>query len=271
MQEQKKTKNNFYSFKNVAEKENEVDLFISGEIMDDETRSFMQSWFGDDSGASPSAFFSELKENAGKKINLYIDSYGGDVFAASSIYSALKEHDGDIVVKITGIAASAASVIAMAGNKVLMSKTAVMMIHNPSTTAKGDHNDMKKAAEVLDVIKESIINAYDAKTGLSREEISDLMEKETWMDSSEAIEKGFCDGLIEETSDYAKAVRNCIENRMFVYNSLNSDKNFKHEDAVIESASNEAPEKNEDNVVENNEIDEKSKEQMEKYLRLLTK
>lgn len=214
--------NKFYRFMNMTE--DSVDLFISGEIVDDETQTLTKAFFGESLGTSPSDFIEQLKENDGKRINVCIDSYGGDVFAASSIYSALKEHKGGVVVKITGVAASAASVIAMAGDKVLMAKTAVLMIHNPSTCAYGDHNEMAKAMDVLATIKESIINAYEEKTGLPREEISDLMEKETWMTCDEAIDKKFCDGLIEDENT-KNLVMNCIQNRMFVYNSLYGKKN----------------------------------------------
>lgn len=209
----------FYNFKN--ETEESVDLFISGEIVDDDTQTLTKAWFGEALGTNPGDFRNSLKDSEGKMVNVYIDSYGGNVFAASSIYSALKEHKGGVTVKITGVAASAASVIAMAGDKILMSKTAVIMIHNPACAAWGDHNEMAKTIEVLDKIKDSIINAYEAKTGMSREEISDLMEKETWMTYEEAIENKFCDGLIEDEKEKTKdLVMNCIQNRMFVYNSL---------------------------------------------------
>lgn len=234
----------FYNFKN--ETEEAVDLFINGEIVDDDTQALTKAWLGVPIGSNPGDFLSELKENAGKMVNVYIDSYGGDVFAASSIYSALKEHKGGVTVKITGVAASAASVIAMAGDKVLMSKTAVIMIHNPACGAWGDHNEMAKTIEVLDKIKDSIINAYEAKTGLSREEISDLMEKETWMTYDEAMEKKFCDGLIEDESEKTKdLVMNCIQNRMFVYNSLYGKKQVPQNSADPVPTE---PVKNEDDV-----------------------
>lgn len=111
----------------------------------------------------------------------------------------LTNYKGNVTVKIDGIAASAASVIAMAGNKVYMSPVSMMMIHNPSTGAFGDHNEMQKAIEMLEGVKNSIINAYVVKTGLSRAKLSRLMEDETWMDATKAVELGFCDEILSRT------------------------------------------------------------------------
>ena len=108
----------------------------------------------------------------------------------------LMDYKGNVTVKIDGIAASAASVIAMAGTEVLMSPVSTMMIHNPATVAMGDHNEMQKAIEMLNEVKESIINAYEIKTGLSRAKLSHLMDSETWMNANKAVELGFADGII---------------------------------------------------------------------------
>ena len=129
---------------------------------------------------------------------------GGDCIAASQIYTMLMDYRDDVTVKIDGIAASAASVIAMAGTKVLMAPTAMMMmIHNPATIAMGDHTDMEKAIEMLDEVKESIINAYEIKTNLSRAKLSHLMDAETWMNANKAVELGFADDILtdEKTVD----------------------------------------------------------------------
>ena len=142
-------------------------------------------------------------------ITIWVNSPGGDCTAASQIYSMLMDYKNDVTVKIDGIAASAASVIAMAGTKVLMSPTAMMMIHNPATGAFGDHVDMEKAIKMLDEVKESIINAYEIKTGLSHAQLSHMMDDETWMNAKKAIELGFADGMltdekhIVETEAYA--------------------------------------------------------------------
>jgi len=151
---------------------------------------------------TPKEFRDELFEGDGP-VTIWLNSPGGDCIAASQIYSMLMDYKGDVTIKIDGIAASAASVIAMAGTKVLMAPTALMMIHNPITLAYGNHADMEKAIEMLDEVKESIINAYEIKTGLSRARLSHLMDSETWMNSGKAIELGFADG---ELTDEKKAV-----------------------------------------------------------------
>ena len=154
-----------------------------------------ESWFDDD--ITPAMFREELFSGNGP-VTVWINSPGGDCIAASQIYTMLMDYKGDVTVKIDGIAASAASVIAMAGTKVLMSPTAMMMIHNPATIAMGDHEDMQKAIEMLDEVKESIINAYEIKSGQSRAKISHLMDAETWMNANKAVELGFADGVLED-------------------------------------------------------------------------
>lgn len=131
-------------------------------------------------------------------VTIWLNSPGGDCIAASQIYSMLMDYKNDVTVKIDGIAASAASVIAMAGTKVLMAPTALMMIHNPMTLAYGNHEDMEKAIAMLDEVKESIVNAYEIKTSLSRVKLSHLMDSETWMNANRAIELGFADDLIKD-------------------------------------------------------------------------
>lgn len=161
-------------------------LFLSGAIAE-------ESWFDDD--VTPKMFHDELFAGTGP-VTVWINSPGGDCIAASQIYAAMKDYPGHITVKVDGLAASAASVIAMAGEEVQMAPTAMLMIHNPATMAFGDHNEMKAAIRMLAEVKESIINAYELKTGLSRDEISRLMEQETWMNARKAIELGFADSYI---------------------------------------------------------------------------
>lgn len=169
-----------------------------------------ESWFDDD--ITPQMFKEELMSSSGP-ITIWINSPGGDCIAASQIYSMLMDYKNDVTVKVDGIAASAASVIAMAGTKVLLAPTALLMIHNPSMTASGDHRDMAKAIELLDEVKESIINAYEIKTKQSRAVLSHLMDNETWMNAKKAIELGFADGILEDlkkmdtSSSYAFATR----------------------------------------------------------------
>lgn len=147
-------------------------------------------------------FKDELNAGSGD-ITVWINSPGGDCVAASQIYSMLMDYKGNVTVKIDGIAASAASVIAMAGTKVLMAPTALMMIHNPMTAAFGDHEDMQKAIEMLDEVKESIINAYEIRTNLSRAKLSHLMSSETWMNAKKAIELGFADDILTDEKTVA--------------------------------------------------------------------
>ena len=131
-------------------------------------------------------------------VTIWLNSPGGDCIAASQIYAMLMDYKGSVTVKIDGIAASAASVVAMAGTNVLMAPTAMMMIHNPMTIAFGNHDDMEKAIAMLDEVKESIINAYEIKTGMSRAKLSHLMDQETWMNANKAIELGFADDVLTD-------------------------------------------------------------------------
>lgn len=161
-------------------------LFLNGQISD-------ETWFGDE--VTPEIFRGEL--NAGKGlVSVWINSPGGDVFAAAQIYNMLMDYPYDVTVMIDGLAASAASVIAMAGTKVQMSPVAMMMIHNPATIAIGDTGEMKKAIKMLDEVKESIMNAYEIKSGLSRDKISRLMDAETWFNAKKAVELGFADEIM---------------------------------------------------------------------------
>ena len=146
---------------------------------------------------TPKAFREELNADT-EDITVWINSPGGNVFAAAEIYTMLRDYPGSVTVKIDAIAASAASVIAMAGNKVLMSPVAMLMIHDPSTIAMGNTKDMEKAIATLNEVKESIINAYTAKSGLSHNRISRLMENETWMNAKKAVELGFADEILFE-------------------------------------------------------------------------
>ena len=152
-----------------------------------------ESWFGDE--ATPAAFKEELNSGKGD-ITVWINSPGGDCFAAAQIYNMLQNYKGKVTIKIDGLAASAASVIAMSGDEVLMSPVAMMMIHNPATSAFGDHVEFEKVIEMLDGVKDSIINAYHIKSGISRKKLSLMMDAETWMDATKAKELGFVDDII---------------------------------------------------------------------------
>ena len=145
---------------------------------------------------TPQLFKDELNSGDGD-ITVWINSPGGDCVAAAQIYNMLMDYKGNVTVKIDGIAASAASVIAMAGTKVMVSPVSMLMIHNPATMAFGDSAEMQKAIAMLDEVKESIINAYEIKTGMSRAKISHLMDAETWMNANMAIELGFADEIMK--------------------------------------------------------------------------
>lgn len=179
---------NWLDVKDEADAPEERVLEINGEIAS-------ESWFDDD--VTPKLFKDELISGSGP-ITIWLNSPGGDCIAASQIYSMLMDYPGEVTVKIDGIAASAASVVAMAGTKVLMAPTALMMVHNPMTMAWGDRSEMTKAIEMLDEVKESIVNAYEIKTGLSRARISHLMDAETWMNANKAIELGFADDILTD-------------------------------------------------------------------------
>ncbi len=167
--------------------ETEQILFLNGTIAE-------ESWFDDD--VTPALFKNELDKHTGD-VTVWINSPGGDCVAAAQIYNMLVEHAGDVTVKIDGLAASAASVIAMAGTRVLMSPVSMLMIHNPATVVYGDSTDFDKAKAMLSEVKESIINAYEIKTGLSRVRLSHLMDGETWMNAHKAVELGFADEIIK--------------------------------------------------------------------------
>ena len=161
----------------------ETELLFNGPISED-------TWWGDE--VTPALFRDELSKVNGN-LTVWLNSPGGDVFAASQIYSMLKNHKGKVTVKIDGIAAS---VVAMAGDETLIAPTVLMMIHDPSTCAMGNKADMEKAIILLDEVKESIINAYETKSHLSRNKIAKMMSDETWLNAKKAHEMGFVDGIL---------------------------------------------------------------------------
>ena len=185
-------------------------LYLEGVIAE-------ESWFEDD--VTPAAFKADLFAGDGP-ITLHINSPGGDCIAASQIYTMLMDYPHDVKVQIDGIAASAASVIAMAGTKVSMSPTSLMMIHNPLTFALGDSEEMRKAIQLLEEVKESIINAYEIKTGLSRTRLSHMMDAETWMNAQKALELGFCDEVLFQPEKVDKVQNSFTFSRRAVNNCL---------------------------------------------------
>lgn len=185
-------------------------LMLNGEISN-------ETWFGDE--ITPEEFRGELNSGQGK-VTVWINSPGGDCFAAAQIYNMLMEYSGPVDVHIDGIAASAASVIAMAGNHVAISPVGMMMIHNPATVSIGDEREMKKAMEMLSEVKESIINAYELKTGLPRKQLSNMMNAESWMNAKKALELGFADSILYDGDDEDDEPEGMIFSRAAVTNSL---------------------------------------------------
>ena len=167
------------------------ELHIDGEIASEDG-----GWWGA-SGQIVARRFRQQLARCGD-VTVFINSPGGDVFAGAEIYTALREHKGKVTVKISGIAASAASVIAMAGDEVLMSPVAYMMIHDPWTYAMGNAREMEHQAQVLREIGEGLIAAYTTKTGKSRDEIADMLAAETYMNAEQAVREGFADGILYE-------------------------------------------------------------------------
>ena len=185
-------------------------LMLNGEISN-------ETWFGDE--ITPKEFRGELNSGQGK-VTVWINSPGGDCFAAAQIYNMLMEYSGPVDVHIDGIAASAASVIAIAGNHVAISPVGMMMIHNPATVSIGDEREMKKAMEMLSEVKESIINAYELKTGLPRKQLSNMMNAESWMNAKKALELGFADSILYDGDDEDDEPEGMIFSRAAVTNSL---------------------------------------------------
>jgi Protease subunit of ATP-dependent Clp proteases len=196
-------------FWNWIKNEDTRTIYFDGYIAQD-------SWFDDD--ITPKKFKAELLSDSGD-ISVWLNSPGGDVFAGSQIYTMLKEYAGKVSVRIDGLAASAASVIAMAGDEIIMSPVAMMMIHNPATVIFGEAADLQSGIKMLSEVKESIINAYEQKTNLPRNKISNMMDAETWFSAQKAVELGFADKILyaPETND---AKEGFIFDKMTVTNSL---------------------------------------------------
>lgn len=189
----------FWNFKALDDKTGELTLY--GEISD-------VTWWGDE--VTPKQFKEDLDALGDiDTLNIYINSPGGDVFAGQAIYSMLKRHKAQVNVYVDGVAASIASVIAMAGDKVAMPKNAMMMIHNPWMFAMGNANDFRKLADDLEKIGGSMAVAYQEKSGLTAEEIIKIMDAETWLSAEECVEYGFADELEE-----AKQAAACLNKEM---------------------------------------------------------
>lgn len=176
-------------FWNLTKTDNVGELTLYGEISS-------ESWFGDE--ITPAQFRDDLGSLGDiDTLNIYINSGGGDVFAGIAIYNILKRHPANKVVYIDGLAASIASIVAMAGDRIVMPKNAMLMIHNAWTIASGNKNDLRKMADELEGVDSILVDTYVARSGLEAEEIRAMMDAETWLTASEAVDKGFADELEE--------------------------------------------------------------------------
>jgi ATP-dependent protease ClpP protease subunit len=199
-------------FRNLSE--DEAELLLYGEIASD------QPWWEGGDLVTPRQFYEDLKALGAKSnITVRINSAGGDVFAAQAIYTQLKTSAAKVTVIVDGLAASAASIVAMAGDTVKIPANAMMMIHNPAIGLVGYYTaeEMERFAEQLDAVKESIVNAYMAKTGLDRKALSKMMDEETWMTGEEAVEKGFADEVLFQN------VQMAMKGSLLVVNSISHD------------------------------------------------
>lgn len=204
--------NKFWRFKNIGG--DEPELLLYGPISE-------TSWLGDE--VTPKQFAEDLKALGNiSNLTVRINSAGGDVFAANAIYTMLKDHPANVTVKIDGAALSAATVVAMAGDIIKAPANALLMIHNPLLVLFGYYSaeELEKMSEVLDTVKESIINAYVAKTKRDRKELSKMMDRETWMTAEEAKAEGFVDEILFEESVDASATN---DGRYLVVNSVLHD------------------------------------------------
>ncbi len=232
--------NKFWSFNQPKNKDSkEADLLLYGDISS-------SSWWGDE--VTPKQFADDLAALGDiEKINVRINSGGGDVFAGQAIHSTLKRHKAEKVVYIDGLAASIASVIAMAGDKVVIPKNAMIMVHNPWTRTAGNSDDMREVADLLDKIREPIIFAYEQKTGKTRDELIELMNVETWMTADEAVKLGFADE-VESKSIAASANENFL-----TFNGINFDTS-KYNRPPNAKSNNTKPPQHKENIEMNEEI-----------------
>ena len=170
-------------------------ISVKGPIIDSDDQ-WIYDWFGVEATSPKKVIdlISQAKNN--EDLEVEINSGGGSVFAGSEIYTALKSYSGNVITKVVGLAASAASVVTMAGDIVKITPTGQVMIHNASGGFGGDYRDMEKGAEILKNVNATISNAYRLKTGLSNEELLEMMNKETWLTPQQALEKKFVDEIM---------------------------------------------------------------------------
>lgn len=211
----------------------DAELLLYGAISD-------SSWYEDD--ITPRLFATELKALGGRPLTVRVNSPGGDVFAAQSIYNLLKSYSGHVTVRVDGLAASAATIVTCAGDTIIMPRNALYMIHNPSTMAWGDAKEMRTTADVLDTVRETILSVYRKRTGdrLTNDELTAMMDEETWLTADEALAYGFVDRIDEESK-----VTNRIKDGLLIINSVSCELDkFKHADRVKQLLNYKEGEKN---------------------------
>lgn len=211
----KKSANKFWKLVNSVDRSGST-LYLEGPISQD-------SWWGDE--VTPQLFRDELKQITSNKLLVVINSTGGDVWAGVSIHDALKEFDGEVTIKVSGLAASIASVIAMAGDKIQMTPGSTMMVHRASTFAWGNAEELEKYIEMLETVEEGIVSIYADRTGLSKDEINDLLAAETWMSAEKAVELGFADEIVkpESTAEESQTLENAFSGKFAFSMSATKD------------------------------------------------
>lgn len=231
----------FWQF-NITENEKVGELMIYGPIAS-------ETWWGDE--VTPLQFKADLDALGDiTELNLYINSDGGDVFAGQAIHSMIKRHKANVIVHVDGLAASIASIIAMAGDVVHMPSNAMMMIHNPWTGAYGNADDFRKIADTLDKIRESSIAVYQGKTGLDEKKIKKLMDDETWLTAEDAYILGFADDIDEK-----KEIAASLEGKFVFMNGLKMDlAKYRNPPNIKETKKPEEPEEPKQQPVNNGEL-----------------
>lgn len=181
---------------------NTADIYIYGDIYD--------SWWSDESNSAICLKDKLLELGDISEINLHINSLGGDVFEGLAMFNLLKQHKASVKVYIDGIAASIASVIAMAGDTIYMPKNSMMMIHNCWTYECGNAKDLRKTADDLDKIMEASIESYLSKVKIDKEELMELLDAETWLTAQECFDKGFCNEILPISNDIEQSASKSI-------------------------------------------------------------
>ncbi len=197
---------------------------VKGPIISNDYK-WIYDWFEMDHTA-PNDVLNELPTD-NSPIEVIVNSGGGDVYAGSEIYTALKDYSGDVTVKIVGVAASAASVIAMAGNKVLISPTAQIMIHNVQSGVQGDYRDLEHESEVIKNYNKSIANAYLIKSGKTQDEFLQMMDNETWLTAQQALEYNLVDEIMFQNE--APQLIASVQNTILPQNVIDKTRNMKNE------------------------------------------